>query len=66
MEILDLFILEMRMSVLEDVLKQDEKLRLTFLDTYTRIRRQVLDTKPQNWEQLLVFLDSQILRFENS
>lgn len=58
----DLFFLELRISVLEDVLRTNPKLQNTLIDTYTRLKQQVYEQRPPEWETLLPLLAKQIER----
>lgn len=58
----DLFFLELRISVLEDVLRTNPKLQNTLIDTYTRLKQQVYEQRPPEWETLLPLLAQQIER----
>lgn len=58
----DLFFLELRISVLEDVLRTNTKLQNTLIDAYTRLKQQVYEQRPPEWETLLPLLAKQIER----
>lgn len=58
----ELFFLELRISVLEDVLRTNPKLQNTLVDAYTRLKRQVYEQRPPEWETLLPLLAQQLER----
>ncbi len=58
----ELFFLELRISVLEDVLRTSPKLQNTLVDAYTRLKQQVYEERPPEWETLLPLLAQQLER----
>lgn len=58
----ELFFLELRISVLEDVLRTNPKLQNTLVDAYTRLKQQVYEQRPPEWETLLPLLAQQLER----
>lgn len=61
---LDLTFLELRLTILEDLLTGNKQFKESYLDAYNKFRDQAVYTKPSEWEKLVEFIDAQLERLE--